>query len=150
MNTAAPGPDWKLIARRRLIIGSKIFPAGSQIPVGEVGRNFAALISSGLMWWAPPHTLVTAAAADLPPAPPTKPKPNVLVIEKYPDDPVRNWELTRDRMLKLCGDNAALARDLLESHEGARQLFKLAQRVGVAEEKQKRGVQNLPPNKIGL
>jgi hypothetical protein len=151
MNTAAPGPDWKLIARRRLIISSKIYPAGSQIPAGEVGRNFSALISSGLVWWAPPSTPVTAAATDLPPPPPPpKPKPSVMVIEKYPDDPVRNWELTRDRMLRLCGDNAALARDLLESHEGARQLYKLAQKVGVAEAKQKRRLQTLSPNDIGL
>jgi hypothetical protein len=148
-NTAPPGEGWTLRTRTR-IVSDKIYSAGCEITPQACGRNLRTLLARGLVVWLPPGSPAAAQPAALPTPETTKPKPNVLVIEKYPDDPVRNWELTRDRMLKLCGDNAALARDLLESHEGARQLFKLAQKVGVAEAKQKRGVHSLPPNKIGL
>jgi hypothetical protein len=150
MNTAAPGEGWTLRTRSR-IVSDKIYSAGCEISPQACGRNLQTLLTRGLVVWLPPGSPAAAQPIALPPAPPPpKPKPNVLVIEKYPDDPVRNWELTRDRMLKLCGDNAALARDLLESHEGARRLYKLAQKVGVAEAKQKKGVQTLSPNDIGL
>jgi hypothetical protein len=148
ITTASPGEGWILVARGRLK-GDRIYNAGCQIPVESAGRNLQKWLSSGMAGWMPPNTPVVAAPRDLP-KPKKQPKKPVLHIFNESNNPVENWVRTRNHMISECDGNVALARDYLESDPAARELFKLAQKVGVAEAKQKRGVQTLSPNDIGL
>jgi hypothetical protein len=146
--TTPPSPDFKLVARRRFV-SDRVYPAGAEVPVTSAGRNFEALLRSGYLAWLPSHHPTVAVSCDLPPPPEPVKKPKVILIEHHAD-PVENWKATFTNMTKRCGGDAQRARDLLDSDERARDLYRLACRIGTKVEAARRRVQSVGPDEIGL
>jgi hypothetical protein len=136
--TMPPAADWKIVARRKFV-SDKIYPAGAEVPASAVGRNFESLLRSGYLAWQPPH----------PPLPEPVKKPKVHILTTA-DNPVDSWKRTKAYMVKQCNGDAALARDILDSDPAARELYKLACRVGTKVEAARRRVQSVGPDEIGL
>jgi hypothetical protein len=147
--TTPPAPGFKLVARRKFI-SDRVYPAGAEVPVTAAGRNFESLLRSGYLAWLPSNQPTVAVSGDLPTVPKAKKKPRVVILETTPPDPVESWKRTRAHMIKQCDGDAQLARDLLDSDERARDLYRLACRVGCEAEARRRGVQSIGPDQIGL
>jgi hypothetical protein len=152
-STQPPGPDWQLVARRR-ITADKIYNAGCAIDPAKLGQQqLQAMLRTGLCVWLPPNQPTVAAPVDLPepPAPPAKrPRSFAKVAVMHPDL-VTRWHLTFAETRKHFETDAA-AMDWLMGHQEARDLYKLACKVGVAEAKAKyKGkLQSISPNEVGL
>jgi hypothetical protein len=145
---APPAEGWFLVARQR-ISADKIYSAGCRIEAEKLGRNLAALLRIGAVVWMPGHTPVAASSRELPEPPKPAPKPKVVLLEVR-DDPVASWKRTREHMIKKCNGDAQLARDLLDGDERARDLYRLACRVGCEAEARRRRVVSVGPDEIGL
>jgi hypothetical protein len=146
--TTPPAPDFKLVARRRFV-SDRVYPAGAEVPVSSAGRNFESLLRSGYLAWLPTHHPTVAVSSDLPPPPEPIKKPTVQLITRH-DDPVLNWKATFQNMVRRCDGNVARARDILDGDLQARDLYRLACRVGCEAEARRRRVQSVGPDEIGL
>jgi hypothetical protein len=91
---------------------------------------------------------VVVQPVDLPPPPPPPPKRPKLRIIRL-SNPVDAWHETfREARRHFANDADTM--DFLMGHEESRSLNKLATKIAVSEAKQKKGVQTLSPNEVGM
>jgi hypothetical protein len=138
MSATPPHPNWRLIARRQLQADGKVFPCGAEVPVAALGRNFQQLIDSGGVRWVPPDTGIKVHARDLVPTPAAPTAPKAIEIVQH-SDPVMAWRLTREARAQQLGGDYAKATDQLLANPQARDLYQIATRTAVANERKRRG-----------
>jgi hypothetical protein len=147
--TAAPAEGWILVARRKLMADKIVYSAGCAIEPAALGRNLSALLRTGLVVWLPPGSPISVLPVEAPTQPEAKRRPRVVILDVR-DDPVASWLKTKERMIQKCDGDAQMARDILDSDERSRDLYRMACRVGCAAEAARRGVVSVSPDSIGL
>jgi len=132
MNAAAtnqqpPGKGFHLIACKRFICGCKVYDAGCGVSPEAMGKNFAAMMNNGYVRWVPPRVKAGGLPRDLPALEPSKPRPEVVIIEDA--DIEVAWRKTREASAKSFDGDWGRSLDALESHPRGKQMADLYQRV---------------------
>jgi hypothetical protein len=107
------GPKgWQLSVRKQLQIGSRIYPRGSTLPTGDLSSAvIARLLNTKCVEWRKPDGAKHPMPRKLVVAPPEPPRPTFkLIIGKNPLD---TYHLTRGALVAACGNNVALADDII-------------------------------------
>lgn len=139
-----PAAGLELRVCRQFQNGTHVFPVGSVIiDVGALGKNYTTLLAGHFLDWKPSDGKPPAQARTSP-APKAEPvRPAVALIDD--PDPVRAWKLSVQSMTEKCGNNAALARDLLLAHREGSALYLRAQKIWCDSEAKRRGVVSVSP-----
>jgi hypothetical protein len=145
-----PQKNWRLQVCRRIQTNGKVYNVGCAIEPEALGRNFRALMDNRSVRWVPPDTVITATPQQLPEPTREPPRPVVEIIT-VENDAVASWKKTYAAMIKKCGNNPALARDILMGDRTAAALYQDAMRVAYSNAKRRYGASvSVSADQLGL
>jgi hypothetical protein len=128
-----PAEGWKLFAKRRIHSGGKVYDPGAEIPPNVLGANFMAMLDGRFVEWKPPGYTSAVPVRDAVVSEPEPTKPNIPVLVAD-SDPVAAWRLSITATSEALGINRQRSKDsLLSTHKG-QEMYKLAAKVGAAQE----------------
>jgi hypothetical protein len=139
-----PNGEQVLIAKRRLVVGSKVYDVGSVLPTKQIAlKNLEAMISARAAAYQPRNR------RELPKPTPARKRPDKIEIVDDADV-VLSWKKTLALTAERCGGDIATARDLLAADRAGIDLFLRASRVHQERERRRLKTFSLPEESIRL